>query len=57
MAAFSSCVLGPLEWADLHVRIREERGPENVHHVFKSRLWRSASQLDIDDMVLVVTVP
>lgn len=51
MAAFSSCVLRPLEWAGLLVQTREERGGKHVHHVFKTPLWRSALTLDTDDML------
>jgi hypothetical protein len=51
MAAFSSCVLNPLEWAGLLVQTREERGAKHVHHVFKTPLWRSALKLDNDYML------
>lgn len=51
MAAFSSCVLRPLEWAGLLVQTREERGGKHVHHVFKTPLWRSALTLDTDDVL------
>lgn len=56
MAAFSSCVLRPLEWAGLLVQTREEREGRHVHHVFKTPLWRSALQLDTDDMLQPVSV-
>jgi hypothetical protein len=56
MAAFSSCVLRPLEWAGLLVQTREERGTKHVHHVFKTPLWRSALKLDTDDMLRQVAV-
>lgn len=46
MAAFSSCVLRPLEWAGLLVKTHEERAGNHVHHVFKTPLWRSALKLD-----------
>lgn len=56
MAAFSSCVLRPLEWAGLLVQIREEREGKHVHHVFKTPLWRSALKLDTDNMLEPVSV-
>ena len=56
MAAFSSCVLRPLEWAGLLVRTRAERAGKHVHHVFKSPLWRSALKLDTGGMLQPVSV-
>ncbi len=56
MAAFSSCVLRPLEWAGLLVETREERDGKHVHHVFKTPLWRSAMKLDTDHMLRPVSV-
>lgn len=56
MAAFSSCVLRPLEWAGLLVQTREEREGRHVHHVFKTPLWRCALKLDTDDMLRPVSV-
>jgi hypothetical protein len=56
MAAFSSCVLRPLEWAGLLVQTREEREGRHVHHVFKTPLWRSALKLDTDGMLQRVSV-
>ena len=56
MAAFSSCVLRPLEWAGLLVQTREEREGKHVHHVFKTPLWRSALKLDTDDIMRPVAV-
>jgi hypothetical protein len=56
MAAVSSCVLRPHEWAGLLVETREEREGKHVHHVFKTPLWRSAMTLDTDDMLLPVSV-
>jgi len=56
MAAFSSCVLRPLEWAGLLVQTRKERGTKHVHHVFKTPLWRSALKLDADEMLQSVYV-
>lgn len=56
MAAFSSCVLRPLEWAGLLVETREEREGKHVHHVFKTPLWRSAMKLNTDDMLRPVSL-
>jgi len=56
MAAFSSCVLRPLEWAGLLVQTREEREGKHIHHVFKTPLWRSALKLDTDRMLQPVSV-
>jgi hypothetical protein len=51
MAAFSSYVLRPLEWAGLLIETREDRGDEQVRHLFKTPLWRSALNLDTDSML------
>ena len=56
MAAFSSCVLRPLEWAGLLMQTYEERGAKHVHHVFKTQLWRSTLMLNTDDMLRPVSV-
>lgn len=56
MAAFSSCVLRPLEWAGLLVQTREEREGKHIHHVFKTPLWRSALKLNTDGMLQRVTI-
>lgn len=56
MAAFSSCVLRPLEWAGLLVQTREERAGKHVHHVFKTPLWRSAVKHDTDNLLRPVSV-
>ena len=56
MAAFSSCVLRPLEWAGLLAETREVREGKHVHHVFKTPLWRSALKLDTDDMLRSVQI-
>ncbi|SLN77898.1 hypothetical protein [Roseisalinus antarcticus] len=56
MAAFSSCVLRPLEWAGLLIETDEERAGKHVHHIFKTPLWRSALNLDIDGMLQPVPV-
>ena len=56
MAAFSSCVLRPLEWAGLLAQASEARDGKHVHYVFKTPLWRSALKLDTDDMLKPVSV-
>jgi len=56
MAAFSSFVLRPLEWAGLLMENREERAGKHVHHVFKTPLWRSALKLDTDEMLYPISV-
>lgn len=56
MAAFSSCVLRPLEWAGLLTETREDSAGKHVCHVFKSSLWRSALNLDTDNMLRPVSV-
>ncbi|WP_051108227.1 hypothetical protein [Yoonia vestfoldensis] len=56
MAAFSSGVLRPLEWAGLLVQTREEHDGKHVHHVFKTPLWRSAMRLDTDELLQPVSI-
>jgi hypothetical protein len=56
MAAFSCCVLLPLEWAGLLVETRENSPGKHVCHVFKTPLWRSALKLDTDDMLKPISV-
>jgi len=56
MAAFSSCVLRPLEWAGLLMETREDGPGKHVCHVFKTPLWRSALKLDTDDMLRPIAV-
>ncbi|MFK7945282.1 MAG: hypothetical protein AB8B85_20530 [Paracoccaceae bacterium] len=56
MAAFSSCVLRPLEWAGLLIETREDGASRHVCHVFKTPLWRSALKLDTDDMLRPMSV-
>ena len=51
MAAFSACVLRPLEWAGLIVETPDEQEGKLVHHVIKTPLWRSALKLDTDQML------
>ncbi|MEG3663423.1 hypothetical protein V5299_16280, partial [Celeribacter halophilus] len=56
MAAFSSCVLRPLEWAGFLIESRED-GPSNrVSHLFKSPLWCSVLKLDTNDMLRPISV-
>lgn len=52
IAAFSSCVLKPLEWAGL-ISMQETRelGGRLAHMIFKTPLWRSVLRLDTDNMV------
>jgi hypothetical protein len=56
MAAFSSCVLRPLEWAGLLATIAEGREGKPLHHVFKTPLWRSLMKLDSDHLLQPVPV-
>jgi hypothetical protein len=56
VAAFSSCVLRPLEWAGLLIETREDGAGKQVCHVFKTPLWRSALKLDTDDMLKPMSV-
>jgi hypothetical protein len=56
MAAFSSCVLRPLEWAGLVMETREKGLRKHDCHVFKTPLWRSALKLDTDEMLKPVSV-
>ncbi len=56
MAAFSCCVLQPLEWAGLLVQTRNLRDGKRIHHVFKTPLWRSAMKLDTDDTLRPVSI-
>ena len=51
MTAFSSCILRPLEWAELLSETRQERDGKQVHHVFKTPLWRGALKLANDEML------
>lgn len=48
-AAFSSCVLRPLEWAGLIYSQDAESGDRKDQHYFKTPLWRSVLNLDLDD--------
>ncbi|WP_375568322.1 hypothetical protein ABWH93_12150 [Seohaeicola saemankumensis] len=56
MAAFSCCVLLPLEWAGLLVETRELSPGKLVCHVFKTPLWRSVLKLDTDAMLKPILV-
>lgn len=56
MAAFSCCVLLPLEWAGLLVETREHSPGKHVCHVFKTPLWRSVLKLDTDAMLKPILV-
>lgn len=56
MAAFSSCVLRPLEWAGLLMETSEDGPGKHVCHVFKTPLWRSALKLDTDNMLRPIAV-
>lgn len=56
MAAFSSCVLRPLEWAGLLIETREDGAGKHVYHVFKTPLWRRALNLDTDEMLRPMSV-
>ena len=56
MAAFSSCVLRPLEWAGLLVRTNDELTGKQPHHVFKTPLWRSALKLGTDIQLQPISV-
>jgi hypothetical protein len=56
MAAFSSCVLRPLEWAGLLIETRKDIASNQVCHVFKTPIWRSALNLDTDDMLRPIAV-
>lgn len=51
MAAFSCCVLRPLEWSGLLMESQEDDAGKRVSHVFKTPLWRSALILDTDEML------
>lgn len=57
MAAFSACVLRPLEWAGLLTQTREDGDDKPVHHIFKTALWRSSLKLDTDNMLKPIPIP
>lgn len=56
MAAFSSCVLRPLEWAGLLVQSVEKQDGKTLRHIFKTPLWRSCLDLDTNDMLQPIQV-
>ena len=57
MAAFSSCVLKPLEWSGLLLQQREETADRrHTYHVFKTPLWRSVLKLDLDDQLTPISI-
>ncbi|MDP0929671.1 hypothetical protein Q0601_21005 [Paracoccus onubensis] len=56
MAAFSACVLRPLEWAGLLIETREDGAGRQMRHVFKTPLWRSALKLDTDELLRPMSV-
>lgn len=49
LAAFSSCVLRPLEWAGLLITVVDKDVPKG--ELFKTALWRSALKLETDDLL------
>jgi len=51
IAAFSHCVLKPLEWSGLISLHNAEEEGRTKHVCFKTPLWRSVLKLDIDDML------
>ena len=56
MAAFSACVLQPLEWAGLLALTDDDLAGKKVHHVFKTPLWRSALKFDTDAQLQPISV-
>jgi len=51
MAAFSHCVLKPLEWSGL-ISMHESKEEGRLAHLcFKTQLWRSVLKLDTDHML------
>ncbi|WP_149754395.1 hypothetical protein [Roseivivax sediminis] len=51
MAAFSSCLIRPLEWAGLITVQDAEEDGRSVRICFKTPLWPAALKLDTDDLV------
>ncbi len=49
LAAFFSCVIGPLQWVGLIGGQEADDLGRQAHHYFKTLLWRSALMLDLDD--------
>ncbi len=56
MAAFSNCVLKPLEWSGLMTIHETEDAGRPSHMCFKTPLWRAVLKLDTDDMLKPSTV-
>ena len=54
MAAFSACVLRPLEWSGLLIQTEDAPDTRATRQIFKTPLWRSALRLDTDHMLLPV---
>lgn len=52
IAAFSQCVLKPLEWSGLISVPKVDDAGRSVHMCFKTPLWRSGLKLDTDNMVV-----
>lgn len=48
-AVFASFVLLPLEWSGLIQRLDAERDGQKERHYFKTPLWRSVLELDLDE--------
>lgn len=56
MAAFTSCVLRPLEWSGLLINTEDKAEGRFARHWFKTPLWRSALKLDTDEILKPVQV-
>ena len=54
LAAFSSCVIRPLEWAGLISGQAPEGAGDHNAYYFKTPLWRAALKLDLDDTLKAV---
>ena len=54
LAAFSSCVIRPLEWAGLIRGQAPEGDEEHNTQYFKTPLWRAVLKLDLDDTLKAV---
>jgi len=51
LSAFNNCVLKPLSWSGLLGEVKQERQRIGESQYFKTPLWRSALQLDTDDVL------
>lgn len=51
MAAFSHCVLKPLEWSGLISVHKTEEAGRLIHTCFKTPLWRAVLKLETDGML------